>query len=57
MANKEYIEFMYNKDNICKCEGCPENYGFKPGADDKLPCGQYNCWVAIHCARSNQEDE
>lgn len=52
MEKDEYVKFMYNKNNIRKCEGCPENYNFKPGPDDKLPCGQYHCWVAIHCANT-----
>ena len=45
LTKEEYTEFMYNKKNIHNCERCPENNKDK----DKLPCGQYNCWVSIHC--------
>ena len=42
---KEYKEFMYNEDNICNCEDCPENNEMR----GKYPCGQQSCWVACHC--------
>ena len=45
---KEYLEFMYNSDNVCKCEKCPANEGFSD-YEDRKPCGQYRCWVSIHC--------
>lgn len=45
---KNYIAFMYNPDNICKCDNCPENRGFSSWGGN-MPCGQQNCWVAIHC--------
>ena len=45
---KQYREFMYHKNNVRKCEGCPENEGFS-NYQDRLPCGQYRCWVTVHC--------
>lgn len=44
---KAYMEFMHNKDNECKCANCPANEGCK--GNNQLPCGQYNCWVTVHC--------
>jgi len=48
----EYGKFMFNPENICKCECCPENSGF----DGRYPCGQQRCWVIAHC-ESSQDDE
>lgn len=45
---KEYKDFMYNPENSHKCEGCPENRGFDSW-QDRLPCGQWRCWVDSHC--------
>jgi hypothetical protein len=47
---RQYIEFMYCKDNSHKCSRCPENSGYEVGRD-QLPCGQYHCWVFAHCER------
>ena len=59
MAKKEYDEyvkgytdFMYDPDNIRKCDNCPENNGFDDW-QDRLPCGQYHCWVSVHCKFNN----
>lgn len=46
---KEYREFMYDKKNIRNCRECPENNGERDLEGLRLPCGQYNCWVAVHC--------
>lgn len=47
---KEYIEFMYNKDNCYQCSRCPANDGFDSGSSgNRKPCGQYQCWVIEHC--------
>lgn len=47
---EEVIEFLYNKDNIRRCYECPYNEGFDPGPNGiVLKCGQYHCWVALHC--------
>ena len=45
----EYIRFMSEPSNVHKCGGCPENRGFDDW-QDMLPCGQWRCWVALHCA-------
>ena len=45
---QKYIQFMNDPDNICKCEVCPENSGFDSW-QNRLPCGQQNCWVWCHC--------
>lgn len=41
---KDYIAFMYNKDNEYHCADCPENIQSRV----LLPCGQQNCWVTCH---------
>lgn len=46
---EQYIQFMYNKDNILNCEACPENNGMTSAGRIAGPCGQQNCWVAVHC--------
>ena len=46
---EEYLTFMYNEDNIRACDRCPENCGAKHMTEAILPCGQYHCWVALHC--------
>ena len=43
-TRKEYIEFMFNKDNEFLCSRCPANDG---NGNGPLPCGQQNCWVTI----------
>lgn len=49
MTREEYIEFMYNPNNIRNCANCPENNGCASSdCERKLPCGQYNCWVSVH---------
>lgn len=34
---REYVDFMYNKDNIRNCECCPENRNFGDW-QDRYPC-------------------
>ncbi len=48
-ALKPYINFMYNEDNIDNCSCCPENNGME---NCSRPCGQQNCWVAVHCGHA-----
>lgn len=43
-----YREFMYTEDNSHRCENCPENREMDDNWN-KCPCGQYHCWVDIHC--------
>lgn len=50
----DYGEFMYNPDNVHNCEECPANNDFDDW-QNRLPCGQWHCWVVLHCERS-QED-
>lgn len=45
MTPEEIIQFLYSKENIENCEPCPHNDGFA----GRYPCGQQNCWVAMHC--------
>ena len=45
---EEYKEFMHNEANIRKCEHCPENRDMSDW-NDRLPCGQFRCWVTAHC--------
>lgn len=49
-TKEEYLKFMYNEKNIMNCSECPSNEGFS-NWDGKLPCGQQNCWVRIHCEK------
>lgn len=44
---KNYLDFMYNEDNIHNCECCPENRGFSDW-QRRYPCGQSKCWVEVH---------
>ena len=51
MTNEEirnYKNFMCNRENSHNCEQCPENCG-SDNWQHKLPCGQQNCWVDVHC--------
>ena len=48
MDNKEYIKFMCNSENSHNCTECPENRNMDDW-QDRLPCGQWNCWVDCHC--------
>ena len=45
----EYVRWMCNPDNLYNCEDCPENHGFSRWPETRKPCGQFRCWVAIHC--------
>ena len=46
---KDYQDFMYDPENIERCDCCPENRGFSSWPGHRLPCGQDNCWVVVHC--------
>lgn len=46
---------MFNKDNIRNCENCPENREMSDW-QNRLPCGQQNCWVDIHCRQAERRD-
>ena len=45
---REYKEFMFNEENSMNCENCPENHGFSAWPENRLPCGQFHCWVDLH---------
>ena len=49
MTEKEYLEFMYNRENAHKCDKCPERGPWGNGTNN--PCGQPQCWVTLHCNR------
>lgn len=55
MTNEEIIEFLYNKENIRECDGCPYNEG-QSDWQNRLPCGQWHCWVELHCDRLEEEE-
>ena len=46
---KAYCDFMYDRKNIRNCAQCPENHEYD-SFQDRLPCGQWHCWVTRHCA-------
>lgn len=51
---KELVKWLCNPENIGNCEECPYNEGFSSWTENLLPCGQFHCWVALHC---KEEDE
>lgn len=51
---KEYVDFMYDRNNEKSCDNCPENRGFD-GWGSNMPCGQQNCWVSCHCAENDDD--
>lgn len=53
MTVQEYRDWMYNPKNSHKCDECPENRGFDSW-QDRLPCGQWNCWVDCHCREEEE---
>lgn len=52
---KEYVEFMCDVKNSHACDRCPENREFGSW-QDRLPCGQFRCWVDIHCKNKETKD-
>lgn len=51
---KEIKTFLADSANVDNCTACPFNDGFGDFQRRK-PCGQYNCWVEVHC--SQEEDD
>lgn len=47
---RKYLDFMCNPENSHNCENCPENKG-DDGWQGRWPCGQWHCWVNLHCKR------
>lgn len=52
----KYVESINNPKNKHNCEKCPENAGFDSWPGNRLPCGQFHCWVELHCD-CDKEDE
>ena len=50
-----YLNFMYDPDNVRNCDECPENNGIVNWQGENLPCGQFHCWVAVHCNQGEGE--
>lgn len=57
MTHEEYREWIFNPANSHNCAECPHENGFDSWPGDRLPCGQFNCWVDIHCNRSSEDEE
>lgn len=51
MPRSEYEAYMFNRDNIRKCENCPQNRGMASVQNNYRQCGQQNCWIAINTSR------
>lgn len=52
---KAYIAFMYDESNIMNCDECPENLNRL--GQRGYPCGQQNCWVAVHVDHSSRMED
>lgn len=48
MLEKEK-KFLCNPKNIGNCAECPMNEGQSEWPGNRLPCGQFHCWVEAHC--------
>jgi hypothetical protein len=44
--NEAVKDFDCNPENSRKCSDCPHNRNFSDW-QDKLPCGQWHCWVDV----------
>lgn len=51
MTKEEYRRFINNPENLYNCANCPENRN-EGGWQSRLPCGQWHCWVDLHCGES-----
>jgi len=47
-------EFLCNPKNIGNCADCPMNEGQSEWPGNRPPCGQFHCWVEVHCAESGE---
>jgi len=56
MTKKELLSFLGNKENELNCNSCPYNTNQDDWPGGRLPCGQFQCWVDIHCAENADED-
>lgn len=55
--DNEYVKFMNNPSNSHNCAQCPENAGFDAWPGNRLPCGQFHCWVDLHCGSDDKEED
>lgn len=55
MTDTEIKKFLADAANVDNCTACPFNDGFDDFQHRK-PCGQWNCWVEVHCSRYDDED-
>ena len=55
-TTKDVRDFLYNPENIEQCDGCPMNQNAGEWPFNRLPCGQFRCWVDLHCARCEDLD-
>jgi hypothetical protein len=46
-TEKEILDFLTDRKNIENCGHCPYDMGCT--GCNQLPCGQYHCWVYLHC--------
>ena len=57
MSEKELRDYLYNPDNAHECDGCPMNQDASEWPGNRLPCGQFRCWVDVHCARLDDDQD
>ena len=50
---KDYLRFMGDEKNIRNCECCPDNKQYDD-YQDRLPCEQWHCHVALVVGNSNK---
>lgn len=56
MTAEQVRDFLYNPANVLNCKDCHMNEDFSSWPGTRLKCGQFRCWVSIHCA-DDDEDE
>lgn len=56
MTDKEIKKFLADTANVDNCEACPYNEG-SDSFQNRKPCGQWNCWVEVHCSRYDEDIE
>lgn len=49
MSKEEIIKWTCTSTNSGNCAECPYNEGFSEWPGNRLPCGQFHCWVDLHC--------
>lgn len=50
--NEAIKDFDCNPENSHCCADCPHDRNFSDW-QDRLPCGQYHCWVDVTCRKEN----